>query len=102
MEKMFPTGGLVVPHKTLTVDAQSGYHTMEILVADIPYPPPFIHLFTLSHLDIVKVQPEPTHIPPHIIVIGKPHAVNMAVTGHALLSVQASLMEMIRLQLGST
>jgi hypothetical protein len=102
MERMRLNGGLIVPHRTLTVDVQSDYHTMEILVADIPYPPPFIHLFTLTHPDIVKVQPEPNHLPPRIIITGKPHAVNMAITGHALLAVQTSLMEMMRLQLGSS
>jgi hypothetical protein len=75
---------------------------MEILVSDILYTPPFIHVFALSHSEIVKVPPEPHHMPPRIIVVGKPHAINMATTGRALMSVQAALMEMIRLQLGSS
>jgi hypothetical protein len=100
MEKMRPHGGLIVPHKTLTVDAQSGCHTMEILVEDLPYPPPFIHLFTLTHPDIIRVQPEPNHTPPRIIVIGKPHAINMAVTARVLLAVLTAVMEMI-IQMGT-
>jgi hypothetical protein len=72
---------------------------MEILVEDLPYPPPFIHLFTLTHPDIIRVQPEPNHIPPRIIVIGKPHAINMAVTARVLLAVQTAVMEMMRIQI---
>jgi hypothetical protein len=101
MEKMQPHGGLIVPHKTLTVDAQSGCHTMEILVEDLPYPTPFVQLFTLTHPDIIRVQPEPNHIPPRIIVVGKPHAINMAMTARVLLAVQTAVMEMMRIQMGT-
>jgi hypothetical protein len=101
LDRIFQHGGLIVPHRTLRVEAQTGLHTMEVLINDIPYPPPFIHLFHLSHPDIVKVTPEPEHTPPRIIVIGKPHAINMAMTGRFLLSVQSSVMEMMRLQLGT-
>jgi hypothetical protein len=99
MDKMYPTGGLVIPHRTLHVEQQLGLHTMEVLIA---YPPPFLHLFTLPHPDIIKVTPEPHHDPPRLIVIGKPYAINIAMTGRLLLSVQSSVMEMIRLQLGTT
>jgi hypothetical protein len=101
LDRMYPHGGLVVPHRTLRVEAHTGLHTMEVLIADIPYPPPFIHLFHLSHSDIVKVTPEPGHTPPRIIIVGKPRAINMAMTGRLLLSVQSSVMEMMRLQLGT-
>jgi hypothetical protein len=101
MEKMRPHGGFIVPHSTLTVDAQSGCHTMEILVEDLPYPPPFIHLFTLTHPDIIRVQPEPNHTPPRIIAVGKPHAINMAITARILLAVQTAVMEMMRIQMGT-
>jgi hypothetical protein len=101
LDRMYPHGSLVVRHRTLRVEAHTGLHTMEVLINDIPYPPPFIHLFHLSHPDIVKVTPEPGHTPPRIIIIGKPHAINMAMTGRLLLSVQSSVMEMMRLQLGT-
>jgi hypothetical protein len=42
MEKMYPNGGLVIPHRTLYVEQQLGLHTMEVLIADIPHPPPFL------------------------------------------------------------
>jgi hypothetical protein len=99
---MYPNGGLVIPHRTLQVEPHSGLHTMEILLADIPYPPPFLHLFHLPHPEIIKVTSERHHVPPRIVVLGKPHALNMAMTGRHLLSVQSSIMEMIQLQLGPT
>jgi hypothetical protein len=37
---------------------------MELLVSDIPYPPPFLHLFSLPHPDITRVIPELRHDPP--------------------------------------
>jgi hypothetical protein len=101
LDRMYSHGALVVPHRTLRVEAHTGLHTMEVLINDIPYPPPFIHLFHLSHPDIVKVTPEPGHTPPRIIIVGKPHAINMATMGRLLLSVQSSVMEMMRLQLGT-
>jgi hypothetical protein len=101
LDKMFQHGGLIIPHRTLRVESHTGVHTMEVLIADIPYPPPAIRLFHLSHPDIVRVTPEPDHAPPRIIIVGKPHAVNMAMTGRLLLSVQSAVMEMIRLQMGT-
>jgi hypothetical protein len=44
METMYPNGGLVIPHRTLHVEQQLGLHTMEVLITDIPYPPPILHL----------------------------------------------------------
>jgi hypothetical protein len=101
METMYPNGGLIIPHRTLHVEQQLGLHTMEVLIMDIPYPPPFLHLFTLPHPDIVKITPEPHHDPPRLVIIGKPYALNMAMTARLLLSIQSSVMEMIRLQLGT-
>jgi hypothetical protein len=101
LDKMFQHGGLIIPHRTLRVESHTGVHTMEVLIADIPYPPPVMHLFHLTHPDIIRVTPEPGHTPPRVIIVGKPHAINMAMTGRLLMTVQSSVTEMIRLQLGT-